>query len=63
MCNCIDVLVDKGFVERETVYENLDFVDKGYKIRLYKQKPQRTIVTNQVFHLNYCPACGDKING
>ena len=62
MCNCILKLTDKGFVERESVYENHDFIDKGYMIRKYKKQSRQTLATNQVFHLNYCPACGEKIS-
>lgn len=61
MCDCINQLVEKGFVERESVYENQDFVDKGYQLRKYKHLSKKTVATNNVFHLNYCPACGEKI--
>lgn len=61
MCDCINVLVEKGFVERLSIYENNDFVDKGYMIRKYKRLSRKTVATNNVFHLNYCPACGDKL--
>ena len=61
MCNCINQLVEKGFIERESVYENKDFVDKGYQVRKYKRLSKNTVATNQVFRLNYCPACGEKI--
>jgi len=62
MCDCINQLVEKGFVERESVYENQDFVDKGYQVRKYKRFSRKTVATNNVFHLNYCPACGGKID-
>lgn len=61
MCDCINKLVEKEFVERESVYENQDFVDKGYQIRKYERLSRKTVATNNVFHLNYCPACGEKI--
>jgi hypothetical protein len=62
MCDCINGLVDKGFIERQTVYENNNFVDKGYMIRKYKKDNKGKIAsTNKVFILNYCPACGKKI--
>ena len=60
MCNCIATLVNKGFIERESVYEDSDFKDKGYMIRKYEKTRQVIIKTNGVFHVNYCPACGEK---
>ncbi len=61
MCNCIEKLVAKGFVERESVYEDDNFVDKGYRIREYTRAGRVVTATNHVFNLNYCPACGEKL--
>lgn len=61
MCDCISKLVDMGFVERGCVYEDLDYKEKGYRIPLYKKKGKRIIDGKKVFRLNYCPACGEKI--
>ena len=61
MCNCIARLEEKGFVERECVYEDKDFIEKGYLIRRYKKTQHGIEDTHRVFHLNYCPACGEKI--
>ncbi|KKK87023.1 hypothetical protein LCGC14_2757390 [marine sediment metagenome] len=60
-CACINKLVEKGFVERETVYENQDFVDKGYLLRKYINQGKNSVATNRVFGLNYCPACGQRL--
>jgi hypothetical protein len=62
MCKCLLLLVEKGFVERETVYEDEDFKEKGFQIRKYKRvKGGLFADANHVFRLNYCPACGEKI--
>ena len=61
MCNCISELVNKRFIERECVYENRDFVDKGYQIRKYTKRGHTITATNCVFRINYCPACGMQI--
>ena len=61
MCNCIATLVEKGFIERECVYEDSDFKDKGFRIRKYEKGGKHIIETDRVFHMNYCPACGEKL--
>jgi len=61
MCNCIKTLEEKGFVERESVYEDEDFKDKGYLIRKYKKTKSGFKDSKVVFRLNYCPACGEKL--
>lgn len=62
MCDCLLVLVKQGFVERETTYENEDFVEKGFLLRKYKMTSEGIKDARHVFHLNYCPACGKKID-
>ncbi len=53
-CDCIVALEEKGYVRKDSAYEDHDFVDKGYSIRhLYKD--------SNFFALNYCPACGGKL--
>lgn len=54
MCDCINKLEGKGYVRKDTVYEDNDFVDKGYSIRHLEKEAT-------FFHLNYCPACGESI--
>ena len=62
MCECINQLVEKGFVEKESVYDNQDFVDKGYLIRKYTKVKNKVVATNRVFGINYCPACGERVS-
>ena len=63
MCDCIEKLVDKGFVERQTIYENFDYKDKGFLLREYKLGNTQKVAfpTKHVFQMNYCPACGGKL--
>lgn len=61
MCKCIENLVEKDFLERECIYENQDFQDKGYLIRLYKKSGNLIVSSDRVFVINYCPACGEKV--
>ncbi len=61
MCDCINQLEEKGFVKRESVYENQDFIDKGYLLRKYAQVKGKVATTNQFFKINYCPACGERV--
>jgi len=62
MCNCILELVQRGFVERETTYQDEDFKEKGFQVRSYRRTGVKSVVdTGRVFRLNYCPACGKKL--
>lgn len=62
MCKCIFTLEEKGFVERERVYEDHDFKEKGFLLRKYKRtKSGFSVDTRESFRMNYCPACGEKI--
>jgi hypothetical protein len=61
MCNCLLALVEKGFVERETTYEDQDFKEKGFLLRKYKKTKAGIKDTKHIFQLNYCPACGERI--
>jgi len=61
MCDCILELVQQGFVERETTYEDEDFKEKGFLVRKYKRMKKGIVDTHRVFRLNYCPACGSKL--
>jgi len=64
VCGCIQELEEKGFVERESIYneESKDFEDKGFAIRKCKNRGGQPVGTNEYFRINYCPACGEKIS-
>ena len=61
MCDCVLALEEKGFLERESVYEDKDYKDKGFLLRKYKKVKTGFKDGKVVFRLNYCPACGEKI--
>ncbi|MDD3984253.1 MAG: hypothetical protein PHU54_10030 [Candidatus Omnitrophica bacterium] len=60
MCKCFQAAVARGYVLVHSVYENQDFVDKGYHMPL----SVRTETGNrrEVFlPVHYCPTCGEKV--
>jgi hypothetical protein len=62
-CDCISKLEDKGFIERECLYKDYDYQEKGWMIQKFKMGNTGKIAfpTNKYFHINYCPACGKKV--
>ncbi len=59
MCECIEKLVKKGFIRKDSVGWNeelKDFTDTPaqFKIHAIARK-------DYYFKINYCPACGERL--
>lgn len=63
MCNCVKVALDKGYIIRNSIYNEAkhDFVDTNdyYMAIVISDKNGKPKLSN--LHIHCCPICGDKL--